>query len=282
MADKRQPWWGPPTTAKAALDDAGLNWEVRKADLFAKSRATYVEVPDQYALMGPHNHVFGVVGEKYEPRQNAVLSKWATGFGRLVGAWAFRQGGIVGFTVSATGLDAGDVGACFLHVLNHHSGGGVEVHAAFEDERYVSFVLPPVHVRTLSTKHATVNDAVLKTEAALHPDVVRLQKSAATPRSVSALYEALWSRPADGAGQKAQTRWKNRKDEIWSVWQDSDDDSEWGAFMALLDWAQWHRNFRGSAGDERANDALRGEEILFGPTREISDKAFKHLTKGKR
>lgn len=286
MAETRQPWWGPTllTRAKdnAILASADLAWEVRKVPLWVKAKSGYIEVPNNYALVAQHS-VLGVVGDRYEPRQNGDLLRWVRGFGgRIVGAWQMREGGVVvGFTVDAQGLDAADVGAGYLHVLNHHSGGGIEVHPAFEDEDLVSFVCPPVHVRSLNEPHEKVNDAVVRTVDSLLPDIRRMQKRGAVPRTISALYEALWPRPGGSAGQKAQSRWKNRKDEIWEVWSASNDSSEWGAFMALLDWAQWHRNFRGSAGDEEANDGLRGEEILFGPTRDISDRAFKYL-RGKR
>jgi len=295
----RAPWWAGQEeklakvkTPKAALKLADADWGVEKKPLYAFNGPDD-EVPTMGAMTGPAEGFSGlvrtdvgqllyIVGDRFKPVQNGDTYKWALAFGDPVGVWVLRDGRVVGSTLRYGGgfSVGGQTLEIYVHALNWHGAGGLEVHASYLDTTSkVVHVAPTAHVRSLSTDPVKTWAEASGNLMVMGSAFRDLCARSANQKTVLALYERIWPKPTKDAA-KAVTRWNNRRDEIIDVWLNSENVEQgtaWGVFSAVAEWAQWGRSFRGSGGDEARNDQLRGEEILFGFSREIHEKALSYF-----
>lgn len=309
----RSPWWlndkfakavsgEKPVTSKRAVTLAGANWSVEKHPLYAlasndeSSKAEYIgPVGDHFGLLREDTKaLLGVVGARYQPIQNTATARWAEEIaaavrGKLVGSWAPRDGKVFGLTIEphfAALKVTGEVFEPFLHVLNWHGDGALEAHLTFVSSD------TQVNLHTGEVFHARNTSQVNEVKAWAGVQWTDFEKAAhelatrpANQKTLLATYAKLWPKPGTSAGVKSVTRWKNRQAEILAAWEDVSDEvrgSAWGVYLAINNWAQLHRPFRGSGGDPVLQEKLRAEEILMGHAREISESAFDHLVKAKK
>lgn len=136
-------------TSREAIAFAGLDYEVIKAPLFAKTEAAGLDfaVPNQYAtLRSDTNAVFGVVGRDYQIVQNADAFSF---FDAIVGggdgilyetAGAIGQGERIFTTAKLPGYirvgNGDDVTQKYLFLTTSHDGSG-SITAAFTPIRIV-------------------------------------------------------------------------------------------------------------------------------------------------
>lgn len=303
---------------KKALKLAQAEWKVAKYPIYAYTdRINAFEngvlvdsfsgpSPDFYGLVREDtNQLLYVVGGRYVEIQNAETFQWASNLldsGSLdfVTAWVLREGRIVGCTLRlpkgiTVGGKNGEHLETYLNVLNWHGGGALEAHISHvrvECQNTLTAsqrsALSVIHIRhtASATKKLDVARQTLglayEASATFEVECNELLDKAANQQTLLKAYEAVWPKPKDNAGVKAVTRWKNRKDELVTVWSQSPNldnvrDTQWGVYNAFTEWSQWGRSFRGSGGDPERIEELRGEEVLFGQARSIGESVFDYL-----
>jgi hypothetical protein len=303
-AQERRLWWPTPkkpVSWKKALVDADADWEVRTVPLFAQDEGVLVgPAPEHFGLLldRADKKLVSVVGSRFHPVQNEELFEFASKLGELKGGWVLRDGRVVGVTVAAgEGIKLPDRKldpiVPFLHVVNWHGGGALEVHPSFA-----------IGSTVLTAPDSTISIRHLK-NLPRHPEVVaqvkkdvsrRLVEFAATLKQLATtrptdnklfdnklfdkVYASVWPEPK--GVPKGHATWKIRKDDVSWIYEQLGITSMAGLYLAFCEWAQWGRPFRGTGGVVAKNDLLRAEEVLFGQTREIGETVLKTLTKGKK
>lgn len=249
-----------------------------------------------------------VVGGRYHVIQNAETFQWASNLldvseGVFVTAWVLRGGRVVGCTlqlpkeVVVGGKRYGERMPTFLNALNWHGGGALEAH------------ISNVRIECMNTCRASQRSAqsvihIRHTQSATHKlEIARqtlgityeytkeFEKAAnallnepATLKDLNATIEHIWPKPKDDDQLvgKGSTRWTNRQDAIIDVWKNSPNlenvrKTHWGVYNAVTEWSQWGRNIRGVKAHPERLAALRGEDVLFGQAKDISEQAFAFL-----
>jgi phage/plasmid-like protein (TIGR03299 family) len=248
-----------------------------------------------------------VVGGRYVEIQNAETFQWASNIldsGGLdfVTAWVLREGRCVGCTLQlpkgiTVGGASGEELPTYLNVLNWHGGGALEAHISHvrvecqntltSSQRSAQSVIHIRHTANATQKLEVARKTLgiaYESSAAFETECNELLDKAANQSTVIKAYESVWTKPDESAGPKpkAMTRWKNRLDEVVTVWGESPNlanvrDTQWGVYNAFTEWSQWGRKFRGSAGDPERIEQLRAEEVLFGQARSIGEEVFDFL-----
>ena len=214
------------------------------------------------------------VGDRYVVNQNDDVLRWARKTAKLNGSkvvahWTMKDRRVVGATAEG--------GPLAVHLLNWHGKGGLEVRFDLVQEHGGVPVGNPLFLRRLDSESASES---INACSAMYADLIeQLEQRPGTLPLLSSVIEHVWQRPEPTeTNQKSQTRWKNRKDEITTIFQTSYEHNALGVLTAVNEWAQYGRVFRGSGGDESVNTDLRAEETMFGQTRAIGVAAYKFLT----
>lgn len=295
-AQDRQPWWTGNVAkgVSAVLAQAGADWEVERRPLHVVNDWSTAGGADEFIGPAPDHHalvhgstLLAVVGSRFHPFQNREAFEFADQLGTLVAGSVLRDGRVVVATVKSK-LGQFRIGkgslVPYVHVANWHGGGGVEVHVTMVYDKTTVLTFPDSVLTLRHLKNLSTSPFVGAAEQFIALQVVRIESALnemagrTDPKRFLQAYNAVWGEPQKHHSPKGHATWRLRKEEIsWVHEHCKFPSSDYGVFLAFNEWAQWGRAFRGTGGAVAKNDLLRAEEILFGQTRDISEKVFARL-----
>lgn len=299
------PWHGlgtrldSPATARETIAAAGLDYDVRLADL---ATVDGVPVPSRKAVVrGDADEVLGVVGNAYVPVQNREAfgfldSVAADGGIRYHTAGALRRGeriwllGKLNGRIRVKGSD--DVTEKFLLLSNSHDGSSA-LRVFFTPIRVVCANTLAMAGRRgkgegIAVRHqgdlaAKVREAqeVLGLARRYYDDLEdRIDVLAGhhpTSARLARYFESLYPDPEDGANNG---RSRNVRDALHDLFERGEGQeipairhSTWAAFNAVTEFADHLRSTRGRTEHERAANRL--DSSWFGSGARLKEKAFK-------
>ena len=240
------------------------------------------------------NAIIGSVGNRYSIIQNedhANLVETIAGLNSnsVYNGWVLNNGAVVGFTIK---LDDISVGAenldVYFHIVNRHDGKG-SLRGVINSLRNECTNVLSTGSTEFSIRHTiSAKDRVIEAREALQDAVdcySSLQEDLSwmlqlDMKDIVDVYSYIW--PCPMLKGKALSQWESRLEEITEVWKTSPNLNNvrytaYGVFNAITEWAQWNRNFQGSKGNSEVQRLTRGREIIFGRSKEISNKAFKAI-----
>ncbi len=282
-------------TAEEVLREAGLDWTVEKRPLWTTND---VPVPDHFAICRTtDDKPLGVVGNRYEPAQNAVvlsLMDEVIGTGRALydTAWSLRGGQTVAITAELTDEiepAAGEKIKTYLTAMNNHDGRG-----------QIRYVVSPVRVVCMNTLAMAVNGAkytwvkkhtknamsdanVVEAREALqlaaqyqaYVDTVarELLSEAFSSQQMGKLAKKLILTSADPSKQQLESAASLMATYTTSEDLDNIRGTKWGALQAVAEWADHKQRYIG----KNASDS-RTTSILLGRAADVKTEAYELLT----
>lgn len=297
LPDTRTPWHKPlkgkltsPATIRSTTK---TNFDVERTEVFVdltpgEEESTFLAVPGLFCLVrADTRRPISPIGPNTKIAQLGVWAETAHEVAKEHGE--VTTGGVLGSEHAYYVVSLGATGEYDLYVAVVPEIGTTKAEGIFFNSHAVA---KTTHiVGTVPLRHT--GDSALLAKTLINagaPLQARFDKACktmlktkinpATPDDITRAYGAVWS-PEDRSS-RAQARWKNRLDEITQAWDDSIviadyRNTVYGFYVALHEWSEYGRSFRGTGGDAKAITARRPTEALLGLHRTVSENALATL-----
>jgi phage/plasmid-like protein (TIGR03299 family) len=274
------------------MQKAGLAWEVAKEDVYDAHGKT---LPDMHIMRRLDNgRVFGTVGGRYTPLQNAEAFTFFDPFvrsGELTyeKAGSFRGGSWVWIQAKLTGGGAdivkGDEVTPYL-TLSHSHDGTLAVSVGFTPIRIVcqnTMLMSRLSGTNLVVRHtknmSVTLDAILETvdtvkrTFAMSSEQFRhLASLGCTGPALDAYVKAVFGKDDADADKTRFLRTRNDIVRLFEAGAGADivgvRGTMWGAYNAVIEYLQYE------SGNKTANDVTRLEKLAFGTNNDVGQRAF--------
>lgn len=289
----RTPWHKPlrgkMTTVPSLRSATKTNFDVERTEMFVdltpqEEESTFLAVPGLFCLVrADTRRPIAPVGPNTKLFQLSVWAEVALGLGALV------TGGVLGSEHAYYVAEAGftDSYEYFTAIVAEIGTNKAEAVAfachGFAKTTHLIGSTPIRHHgdssdSALLAKNVTVWAA--QQQAAFRKATDKMAKTKLNTdgiEGITAAYGAVWS-PEDRSG-RAQARWQNRLSEVIQAWDDSVAIADYrntllGFYIALHEWSEYGRSFRGTGGDAKAIATRRPNEALLGTHRTVSERAL--------
>lgn len=304
-------------TMREALAESGLDWEVRKVPVQAlvePNTNKLVTVPGRYAVVrSTDNHPFGVVGKTWQPTQNIAGFQLVDELLQIAGndkpVWIENalplQGGkkVIIMVRLDLGLQiAGEDYHSYLSFVNGHDGR-CSVMALAHDSRYVcangqigalmgagKLTTTAVRVRHTKNAGAKIKAAVqilgMRNKAA--EDLAKqgewLCEQSISDAEFDGFLESLLPIKEDQEDKPAGTMTRERRTKIATTYANAENldairGTRWGAFQAVLEYADHGREFKSDDTQIVSQMNLTPQPIKVAALHILNDKRLRPLVK---
>lgn len=292
---------------EALIQAAGLDWTVSTHPVLAKYRAEQkdaptmqIEAPQAQAVVRDDNHaVLGVVGNRYSPIQNEVLFDFTddlieSGNMRFETAGALGKGERVWVLLSGDVFEVaeGDKIEQYILVTSSHDGSSkftaypTPVRVVCQNTMLASMrrVKDSVkfdvrHTESAEEKIAQAGEVVersLEYFGELETVFVEMLNSEYSIDDFDRLLKNVLY-PLDPEEEERSDQMQQRISDIKHLFTNSDfSGTAWGAYNAVTEYVDHHKNFRKSSRYSENENRMRS--VLWGGARRMKDKAMEGIS----
>lgn len=264
-------------TLSAALQTAGIAWGIeehpaKNLTLLTDDGVTSTSIPDRKLLLRSDNHTtLGVVGNRYQPVDNAAAFGMADAAHRLGAQFAyageihhgrttFLEMALPEATVNVGGNDL--VHTSLIFTTNHAGEGGITGEVKLTREVCTNGMRATMSSpATWNIRHTFSADSRLELaeESLQHATAHAKEFAAAADHMISTpmtLHEfdsyitALFPLPEEDASDRKHTIWQNRREQLVSLFRHTETQEDarntaWAGYNAVVEWLDWYKSAKG-------------------------------------